>query len=105
MVAADLVESDAGINCKYEKLDITDFKRYEAIVKDNKIDYIVHLAAILSSLGEAHPMLAYDVNVTGATNAMNISRDNGCQLFVPSSIAVFGGTAFQKDQTPNDTIL
>ena len=59
-------------------MDVTDHKKYEQIVKDNKVDYILHLAAILSSLGEKYPELAYDVNVTGATNALNIARDYGC---------------------------
>jgi len=35
----------------------------------------VHLAAILSSLGEKMPDLAYDVNINGAANAFNIARD------------------------------
>ena len=52
MVAADLVNEDDDINCKYYKLDVTDKTTYEKIVKDEKIDYIIHLAAILSSLGE-----------------------------------------------------
>jgi threonine 3-dehydrogenase len=69
------------------------------------VDYILHLAAILSSLGEKYPKLAYDVNVNGAANAFDISKDHDCQLFIPSSIAVFGGEAFPKDMTPNDVIL
>ena len=66
------------MDCKYYKLDVTDGERYQQIVKENKVDYIVHLAAILSSLGEKYPQLAYDVNVNGATNALNIARDNDC---------------------------
>ena len=74
-------------------------------MKENDVDYILHLAAILSSLGEKEPELAYDVNVTGATNALNIARDHECQLFLPSSIAVFGGPNFPKEDTPDDTVL
>jgi nucleoside-diphosphate-sugar epimerase len=105
VVAADLVESSDGVNCKYYQMDVTDKDKYEQIVKENDVDYILHLAAILSSLGEKHPQMAYDVNVTGATNAMNIARDYNCQLFCPSSIAAFGGDNFPKDNTPNDVIL
>jgi threonine 3-dehydrogenase len=104
-VAADLVENDSSIDCAYYKLDVTDKDQYEKIVKEEKVDYILHLAAILSSLGEKHPTLAYDVNVNGATNAMNIARDYNCQLYMPSSIAVFGGDNFPKNNTPNDVIL
>jgi len=94
VIASDLIEKDPSLGCKYEQLDVTDHKKYEQIVKENKVDYILHLAAILSSLGEKHPELAYDVNVTGCTNALNIARDHDCQLYVPSSIAAFGGDGF-----------
>ena len=94
VIAADLVDNDPNIKCKYEKLDICDQKKYESIVKENKVDYIVHLAAILSASGEKTPDLAYDVNVTGAQNAFNLSREYKTQLFIPSSIAAFGGDNF-----------
>lgn len=105
VIAADLVESDPTIGCKYYKLDVTDKKTYKEIVEKEEVDYILHLAAILSSLGEQYPKLAYDVNVNGAANAFNIAMEHDCQLFVPSSIAAFGGDVFQKDMTPNDSIL
>ena len=66
VVAADLVDHDPSIKCQYYKLDVTDTKTYEKIVKEEECDYIVHLAAILSSLGEKYPDLAYSVNVHGA---------------------------------------
>lgn len=94
VVAADLVDEDTTLACKYYKLDVTDFKTYEKIVQEEDIDYVLHLAAILSSLGEKYPDLAYDVNVNGAANAFNIAKENNCQLFVPSSIAAFGGDHF-----------
>ena len=105
MIACDLVETDANISCKYEQLDVTNKEKYEALVKDNKVDYILHLAAILSSLGEKYPDLAYDVNVNGAKHALDIAREHDCQVYIPSSIAVFGGDHFPKDNTPNDVIL
>jgi len=52
VIAADLVESDPTIGCKYYKLDVTDKKTYKEIVEKEEVDYILHLAAILSSLGE-----------------------------------------------------
>ena len=79
--------------------------KYERLVKENKIDYIVHLAAILSALGEKFPDRAATVNVDGAINALNLARDNNLQVFIPSTIAVFGGDKFPKVKTPSDTIL
>jgi dTDP-4-dehydrorhamnose reductase len=84
---------------------VSDFKTYERIVKENKIDYIVHLAAILSALGEKEPDRALKVNVDGAINALNLAREVKCQVFIPSTIAVFGGDKFPKVNTPVDTIL
>ena len=72
---------------------------------DNKIDYIVHLAAILSALGERFPDRATSVNVNGCINALNIARDRKVRIFVPSTIAVFGGENFPKVNTPVDTVL
>lgn len=51
-MAADLAEEDENVNCKYYQLDVTDKAKYEHIVKEENVDYILHLAAILSSLGE-----------------------------------------------------
>ena len=41
----------------------------------------------------------------GAITALNIAKDNNCKIFLPSTIAVFGGDKFQKDKTPVDSIL
>ena len=76
MVAADLSDKKVDLPCKQEQLDVSDFKAYERIVKDYKIDYIVHLAAILSALGEKFPDRALKVNVDGAINALNLAREN-----------------------------
>lgn len=65
----------------------------------------MHLAAILSALGERFPDKAISVNAQGCINALNIARDHKCKIYVPSTIAVFGGTKFPKINTPVDTIL
>ena len=40
------------------------------LVRKHKVTYIVHLAGILSALGERNPDLAVDVNVLGMINGM-----------------------------------
>lgn len=91
MIAADISEKSVDLPCQFERLDVADYNTYERIIKEHKITYIVHLAAILSALGERFPDRANSVNVTGFLNAINLARDNGCKIYCPSSIAVFGG--------------
>lgn len=65
----------------------------------------MHLAAILSAMGEKQPELAEKVNVYGFLNGLNLAREHKCTMFSPSSIASYGGEHFPKDNTPEDTIL
>lgn len=49
--------------------------------------------------------MAIDVNVIGAINAVRIARDTNARIYMPSSIAVFGGAYFPKENTPIDVVL
>jgi nucleoside-diphosphate-sugar epimerase len=93
VIATDLSPSKPEVvpECIYEQLDIRDFKKYEEIVKENKVTHIIHLAALISAIGEKNVELAYDVNVNGTYNAYNIARDNNCAIFVPTTIGCYGG--------------
>ena len=63
------------------------------------------MAAILSATGEKNPMLAWDVNMNGLINVLEVAREHNMkQVLVPSSIAVFGPTT-PVDNTPQETIL
>lgn len=87
----------------YESLDVLDAKRLSEISKKHGINQIVHLAAILSAVGEHNPQLAYNINMNGLFNVLEVARDTGSAVFTPSSIAAFGPTT-PKDMTPQDTI-
>ena len=78
MIATDVDDKKVELPCRYETLDVTDKDKFAGMVKDNKIDYIVHLAAILSALGEKIPDVATNVNIFGSVYALNIARDNNC---------------------------
>lgn len=87
----------------FYSLDCTDSKSFFEIAKKENVDTIIHLAAILSAVGEQNPSLLWDINVNGLYNALEISKELNCSLFVPSSIGAFGpGTP--KDNTPQLTI-
>ena len=105
VIASDVGDKKVEFPCTYTSLDITDGTNFREIVKENKIDYIVHLAAILSASGELYPDKALNVNVNGAITALNIARENNAKIFMPSTIGVFGGDKFQKDKTSVDSIL
>ncbi len=88
-----------------EKIDVTKKDNVEGVVKEYGIDTIYHMAAILSVAGEENPWLAWDVNVNGTYNVLEVARENGLdRVFVPSSIAALGPET-PRDRTPQDTVL
>jgi len=87
----------------FEIIDCGMISTVEKVVKKYKIDAIYHLAAILSAVAEANPKLAWDVNINGLCNILDVAREHGCAVFTPSSIGAFGPNT-PKDNTPQDTI-
>lgn len=89
--------------CSFKKLDVTNKEEVFDFVDTNKINTIYHMAAILSATGESNPALAWDVNMNGLYNILEVSREYKCSVFIPSSIAAFGPETPRND-TPQDTI-
>jgi len=87
----------------FEVVDVRDGKALSEVVRKHKVNTIVHLAAILSAVGEEKPDLAWDVNMNGLYNVLEVAREENCSVFTPSSIAAFGDST-PKDNTPQDTI-
>lgn len=87
----------------FEVVDITDGKKLHEVVKKNKVDTIINLAAVLSAVGEKYPDRAWDVNMNGLYNILEVGRQENCSVFTPSSIAAFGPST-PPDNTPQDTI-
>jgi len=89
----------------FEFIDVTQRETIAAVVNKHGIDTIYHLAAILSATGEQNPQLAWDVNINGLYNVLEVARQQGVtRLFCPSSIAVFGPES-PRDNTPQETVL
>jgi nucleoside-diphosphate-sugar epimerase len=89
----------------FEFIDVTKHETLEEVVQRHRIDTIVHMAAVLSAIGEAKPLVAWNVNMNGLYNVLEVARE--CELlrvFCPSSIAVFGPEA-PRDNTPQETVL
>ena len=87
----------------FEILDVREAERYAECVSKFKPDTIYHLAGILSANAEKKPQLAWQINIQGLCNALEMGREKGCAVFFPSSIAAFGPET-PHDKTPQDTI-
>ena len=83
----------------FERLDVLDKSQLYELSHKHKITQIYHLAAILSAKGELNPKWAWDVNMNGLFNVLELAKEKKLKLFFPSSIAVFGPEA-PKEQTP-----
>jgi nucleoside-diphosphate-sugar epimerase len=89
----------------FEFIDIGQRETIEKVVKDYDIDTIYNMAAILSAVGEEKPLLAWDVNINGLYNCLEVARAHDMvRVFVPSSIAAFGPET-PRENTPQETIL
>ena len=89
----------------FEYIDVTRRETLEEVVERHGIDTIYHMAAILSAVGEERPHLAWDVNINGLYNVLEVARlRNLVRVFCPSSIAVFGPDT-PRHNTPQETVL
>ncbi|SCX55328.1 L-threonine 3-dehydrogenase [Lysinibacillus fusiformis] len=87
----------------FEILDVTDGQRMHDLAKDFGADTMMHLAALLSATAERNPLLAWNLNMGGLMNALEVSRELNMQFFTPSSIGAFGPST-PKEDTPQDTL-
>ena len=91
-----IIASDIACNKynlpNFEILDVTNYSELANVVIKHRVTHIYHMAAILSSNGEKNNQLAWDVNMNGLLNVLNVAKNyNINKIFYPSSIAVFAG--------------
>lgn len=96
---AELVEAGP-----FQLVDATNAKAVGQAAMRHGADTIFHLVALLSAVGERDPRVAWHVNMTSLEAALEVAREQGCALFVPSSIGAFGAST-PKDPTPQDTVM
>lgn len=107
VIATDIKEPPPELkeSGPFEFLDVTDLLAIGKIIKKYQANTVYHLAAILSAKGEQNPTLAWQVNMIGTYNILEAARELRIrQIFIPSSIAVFGPET-PKLNTPQETIL
>ena len=89
----------------FVSMEVTRRETVEEAVDRYKIDTLYHMAAILSATGEKNPHLAWDVNMNGLYNVLEVARERHmARVFCPSSIAAFGPET-PRDHTPQETVL
>jgi len=104
IIATDFQESARSKfgYCNFQTLNVLDKVELENIVKKDSVSQIYHLAAILSAAGEKNPLQAWDLNMGGLLNVLEIARAYSIEkVFWPSSIAVFGPSS-EKERTPQN---
>ncbi len=83
--------------------DVLDAAALAATVDKYRIDTVYNLAALLSAVAEKKPRLAWDIQINGLFNILEIAREKSCAVFTPSSIGSFGPETPRVD-TPQDTV-
>lgn len=105
VLATDIrkIESDVTEAGPFEILDVTDGEKMHQLAKDFGADTMMHMAALLSATAEEKPLFAWNLNMGGLMNALEVSRELDLQFFTPSSIGAFGPST-PKINTPQDTL-
>jgi|TARA_Y100000294_G_scaffold168443_1_gene178645 nucleoside-diphosphate-sugar epimerase len=93
-------------NFKFIKGDITSLDFIETVFKDNKIEAVVHLAAIVGDPACAkQPELARKVNWEASMNLLDLSVRNGAKRFIFASTCsnygkMSGSNGYVKETSP-----
>jgi nucleoside-diphosphate-sugar epimerase len=106
VIATDIrrIEGNKAVESgPFEILDVTKGSEIADLAKKHNVDSVIHLAALLSAVAEAKPTLAWDINMGGLFNALEVARELNCAFFTPSSIGAFGPST-PKIKTPQDTL-
>ncbi|MEI2749667.1 MAG: L-threonine 3-dehydrogenase [Ferruginibacter sp.] len=107
VIASDLREQNPLLQGTgpYVSLDVMNKEMLHVQVIRQGITQIYLLAAILSATGEKNPNLAWNLNMQGLLNVLDIAREEKLhKVYWPSSIAVFGPTS-PKVNCPQQTII
>jgi nucleoside-diphosphate-sugar epimerase len=108
VIASDIKDLDKEAlkhAAPYEVLNVLNAKRMFEIVRKYDVKKIYLLAALLSATAEKSPMFAWDLNMNGLFNVLDLAKEGHInQVYWPSSIAAFGPTT-PRINTPQFTIM
>jgi nucleoside-diphosphate-sugar epimerase len=104
VITSDVAPSGRVPGLRHEMLDVTDAAALTSVAQRHEITQIYHLAAALSASGEKHPQWAWNLNMVGLLNVLELARTMHMdRVFWPSSIAAFGPSTPQH--TPQSTVM
>nr|WP_316639237.1 NAD-dependent epimerase/dehydratase family protein [uncultured Roseateles sp.] len=105
VITSDVAPTGRVPGLRHEMLDVTDAAALTSVAQRHEITQIYHLAAALSASGEKHPQWAWNLNMVGLLNVLELARQMRMdRIFWPSSIAAFGPTTPQQ-HTPQSTVM
>ncbi|HMX04768.1 MAG TPA: NAD-dependent epimerase/dehydratase family protein [Chitinophagales bacterium] len=89
----------------FEEINVLDQAGIAGIIDKYKVTQIYNMAAMLSATGERFPHKAWELNMEGLINTLELAREKNIRkMYWPSSIAAFGPTTPKVD-TPQITIM
>lgn len=105
VIASDISASKLDTSITFETLNVLDNDALVSIIDRHQIKEVYLLAALLSATAEKKPLFAWELNMQGLLNLLELAKDKKIvKIFWPSSIAVFGPTT-PSDNTPQLTIM
>ena len=108
VVAADIAppqQADLRDSGPFEKIDVLNKQAMSELASKYKFKQIYHLAAVLSATGEKNPKFAWQLNMDGLFNVLDLALEQKVErVYWPSSIAVFGPNT-PRQNTPQHTIM
>ncbi len=107
VVACDIRRPDYDIKNSgpFEFVNVLEKDTLNAIFQKYKPTQVYLLAALLSATGEQNPKLAWDLNMNGLLNILDLAITyKTAKVYWPSSIAVFGPNS-PKDLTPQFCVM
>lgn len=88
------------------KADIGDTALMTQLMREHKIDRVIHLAAVLGDVAERDPAEAVRVNLLGTISVFQACVDAGVKRVVwASSQSAFGTEAFYRELYPNAALV
>ena len=91
VISSDITPAGRVPHARYVQLNVLDAQQLGDLVRGEGVTQVYLLAAALSATGEKNPTWAWDLNMRGLLNVLELAREVKLdRVFWPSSIAAFG---------------